>query len=131
MTSGPEEWRPCPGQLGYTESGVTARFTLFTAFFHGAAREIQAMRPLTPENIESELSYAYLHAVAARAGVGCKVSNRHDDNAGVDAELTGWGPFPDGGYRQEVDKRSMRSSSVICSRDCSGGKPLVLRKDFS
>lgn len=61
------------------------------------------MKPLSNNNIESELSYAYLHAVAARAGVGCKVSSRHDDNTGVDAVLTGWGPFPNGGYRQEVD----------------------------
>lgn len=70
------------------------------------------MRPLTSENIESELSYAYLHAVAARAGVGCKVSSRHDDNAGVDAELTGWGPFPNGGYRQEVDIKVQLKATV-------------------
>ena len=76
------------------------------------------MRPLSNENIESELSYAYLHAVAARAGVGCKVSSRHDDNAGVDAELTGWGPFPNGGYRQEVDikvqlKATIKSPTIV------------------
>lgn len=70
------------------------------------------MRPLTSENIESELSYAYLHAVAARAGVGCKVSSRHDDNAGVDAELTGWGPFPNGGYRQEVDIKVQLKATI-------------------
>lgn len=61
------------------------------------------MRPLTTNNIESELSYAYLHAVAAKAGVGCQVGSRHDDNNGIDALLTGWGPFPGGGYRNEVD----------------------------
>jgi hypothetical protein len=61
------------------------------------------MRPLSAENVESELSYAYLHAVAAHAKVGCEVAGRHDDNAGVDAKLTGWGPFPGGGYRNEVD----------------------------
>jgi hypothetical protein len=61
------------------------------------------MKPLSPNDIESELSYAYLHAVAAKAGVGCKVGSRHDDNAGIDAELTGWGPFPGGGYREEID----------------------------
>jgi Domain of unknown function (DUF4365) len=78
------------------------------------------MRPLSRENIESELSYAYLHAVAARAGVGCKVSSRHDDNTGVDAELTGWGPFPNQGYRQEVDikvqlKATIKSPAVVGS----------------
>ena len=61
------------------------------------------MKPLSLQNIESELSYAYLHAVAAQAGVGCKVGSRHDDNAGIDAELTGWGPFENGGYLQEVN----------------------------
>lgn len=74
------------------------------------------MRPLSPENIESELSYAYLHAVAARAGVGCEVAGRHDDNAGVDAKLTGWGPFS--GYRQEVDikvqlKATVKSPAIV------------------
>jgi Domain of unknown function (DUF4365) len=70
------------------------------------------MRPLSQQNIESELSYAYLHAAAARVGVGCKVANRHDDNAGVDAELTGWGPFPNGGYRQEVDIKVQLKATI-------------------
>lgn len=39
------------------------------------------------QDIESELSYAYLHAVAAKAGMSCKQGNRHDDGAGVDAEI--------------------------------------------
>lgn len=37
--------------------------------------------------IEAELSYAYLHAVAAKAGISCKPGDRHDDGEGVDAEL--------------------------------------------
>ncbi|CAK0768443.1 hypothetical protein CCP3SC1AL1_4480001 [Gammaproteobacteria bacterium] len=49
------------------------------------------MNQLSSNDIESELSYAYLHAVAAKAGVGCKIGSRHDDNAGIDAVLTGWG----------------------------------------
>ena len=61
------------------------------------------VRPLSANNIEAELSYAYLHAVASKAGVGCKLGSRHDDNAGIDAELTGWGPFPNGGYLTEID----------------------------
>jgi hypothetical protein len=40
---------------------------------------------MTENDMMAELSYAYLHAVAARAGFGCKVGNRIDDNAGVDA----------------------------------------------
>ena len=61
------------------------------------------MKPLSTNDIEAELSYAYLHAVVSKAAVCCKVGNRHDDNAGIDAHLTGWGPFPNGGYRHEVD----------------------------
>lgn len=40
---------------------------------------------LTQQNIEAELSYAYLHAVASRGGFSCEVSNRHMDSAAVDA----------------------------------------------
>lgn len=50
--------------------------------------------PLTSQNIESELSYAYLHAVASKAGMSCKVGGRHDDNSGVDAIVNYFGPIP-------------------------------------
>ena len=70
------------------------------------------MKPLSPENIESELSYAYLHAVASHAGAGCEVSGRHDDNAGVDARITAWGPFPGGGYRNEVDLKVQLKATI-------------------
>ncbi|MFM9961551.1 MAG: DUF4365 domain-containing protein [Planctomycetaceae bacterium] len=43
--------------------------------------------PLSENNIKAELSYAYLHAVAARAGFACEMSGRHSDNAGVDATI--------------------------------------------
>ncbi len=42
---------------------------------------------LSENNIKSELSYAFLHAVAARAGLGCHATDRHTDGAGVDAVL--------------------------------------------
>lgn len=61
------------------------------------------MRALSPPNIESELSYAYLHAVASKAGMACSGGNRHEDNNGIDATLTAWGPFNNGGYLTEVD----------------------------
>jgi hypothetical protein len=41
--------------------------------------------PLTDQNVECELSYAYLHAIAAKARFGCECAGRHSDNAGVDA----------------------------------------------
>ncbi len=45
------------------------------------------MALLTDQNITAELSYAYLHAIAAKAGIGCSWGNRHDDGVGVDATL--------------------------------------------
>jgi len=42
---------------------------------------------MTQQDIEAELSYAYLHAVASRAGVACQYCSRTFDSAGVDAEL--------------------------------------------
>lgn len=42
---------------------------------------------LSENNIKAELSYAYLHAVAARAGFSCQVGDRHEDGIGVDAKL--------------------------------------------
>jgi hypothetical protein len=43
--------------------------------------------PLADNDVKSELSYAYLHAVAARAGCECHVAQRHSDGMGVDARL--------------------------------------------
>ena len=42
---------------------------------------------LATNDIESELSYAYLHAVATRTGCECQVTGRHSDGMGVDARL--------------------------------------------
>jgi hypothetical protein len=42
---------------------------------------------LTEQNIEAELSYAYLHAVATRGGFSCSYSHRHLDDVGVDAQI--------------------------------------------
>ncbi|KQR76590.1 hypothetical protein ASG35_16270 [Burkholderia sp. Leaf177] len=67
---------------------------------------------LSTLNRESELSYAYLHAIASHAGVNCKISNRHDDNAGIDAILTGWEPFPNGGALTEVDIKVQLKATV-------------------
>lgn len=50
---------------------------------------------LSIQNIESELSYAYLHAIASKAGMNCKTGNRHDDNEGIDAVVNYNGPIPE------------------------------------
>ncbi|MBX9784506.1 MAG: DUF4365 domain-containing protein [Chitinophagaceae bacterium] len=60
------------------------------------------MRPLTNNDIESELSYAYLHAVTSKVGASCSIANRSLDGNGIDASITGWGPFLGGGYLEEV-----------------------------
>jgi hypothetical protein len=39
------------------------------------------------QDVESEISYAYLHAVAGKASMSCKPGDRHDDSYGVDAEV--------------------------------------------
>jgi hypothetical protein len=49
--------------------------------------------PLADNDIKSELSYAYLHAVAARAGCECQHAGRHSDNLGIDARITAQGDF--------------------------------------
>jgi len=42
---------------------------------------------LSENNIKSELSYAYLHAVAARVGCECEPATRHSDGMGIDARI--------------------------------------------
>jgi len=48
------------------------------------------MNSLSSLDIESELSYVYLNAVASLAGMSCKLGSRHDDNRGIDAMVTAW-----------------------------------------
>jgi hypothetical protein len=71
------------------------------------------MRALSIPNIESELSYAYLHAVASKAGMACTVGNRHEDGNGIDARITAWAPFPNGGYLTEVDIKVQLKATVM------------------
>ena len=75
------------------------------------------MQALSPPNIESELSYAYLHAVASHAGMACSVGSRHEDNNGIDATLTAWGPFPRGGYPTEVTIKVQLKATIAVPVD--------------
>jgi hypothetical protein len=50
---------------------------------------------LTQQNIEAELSYAYLHAVASQAGFACEYTTRHMDSVAVDAIVREDGRFLD------------------------------------
>jgi len=75
------------------------------------------MRPFSQNDIEAELSYAYLHAVAAHAGVACRPGDRHEDGRGIDAQLTAWGNWPDS-YRTEVNlKVQLKATSLACADD--------------
>ncbi|SEL82185.1 protein of unknown function [Roseateles sp. YR242] len=87
----------------------------------------QEMKPLTPENIESELSYAYLHVVASQTGASCVVGGRHDDCAGIDAKVTAWGPFQGGGYRVEVDLNVQLKATTRPPLEISGCLAYSLR----
>jgi Domain of unknown function (DUF4365) len=42
---------------------------------------------LNMNEMEAELSYAYLHAVASRAGFACEIAGRQSDRAGIDARV--------------------------------------------
>ncbi|MBO0698297.1 MAG: DUF4365 domain-containing protein [Zavarzinella sp.] len=48
---------------------------------------------LSEANIEAELSYAYLHAVASKAGFACEYTTRHMDSAAIDAIVREDGRF--------------------------------------
>ena len=70
------------------------------------------MRPLSKPNIESELSYAYLHAIASHAGMSCHVASSHEDDNGIDAVVTAWGPFQNGGAYSEVDLKVQLKATI-------------------
>lgn len=70
------------------------------------------MHALSPPNIESELSYAYLHAVASQAGMSCRDGNRHEDNNGIDAQLTAWLPYVDALTLTEVDIKVQLKATI-------------------
>lgn len=67
--------------------------------------------PLPENEIESELSYAYLHAVASKAGLNCKVENRHGDNYGIDAQVDYFAPIS-GTYRTDVSLRIQLKATI-------------------
>lgn len=67
--------------------------------------------PLSDANIESELSYAYLHAIATRGGLNCKIDNRHGDNYAVDALVDHFAAIP-GSYRSDVTLRIQLKATI-------------------
>jgi hypothetical protein len=71
-----------------------------------------SIMPLQTNEIESELSYAYLHAVTSRAGLNCKIENRHADNYGSDAIVDYFDAIP-GSYRTDVSLRIQLKVQLI------------------
>jgi uncharacterized protein DUF4365 len=60
------------------------------------------MTKFAAQDIEEQLSYAYLHAVASRAGAECVSTGRISDSRGIDARITYWGDFPKS-YIKEIN----------------------------
>ncbi|MEZ4449133.1 MAG: DUF4365 domain-containing protein [Nannocystaceae bacterium] len=66
-----------------------------------------------PNDIEAELSYAYLHAVAAHAGVACQVATRAHDNLGVDATLSLVRDFGEGAVLSDISLHVQLKATVV------------------
>jgi hypothetical protein len=73
--------------------------------------------PLADNDIKSELSYAYLHAVAVRAGCECQIAQRHSDGMGVDARLFVQGDFapPPSLTRFDIEVQLKATSQSLAS----------------
>lgn len=65
------------------------------------------------KDIEAELSYAYLHAVAAHAGVACQVATRARDNLGIDATLSLVRDFGEGAVLSEISLNVQLKATVV------------------
>jgi hypothetical protein len=77
------------------------------------------MKPLSSNDIESELSYAYLHAVASKAGASCNNVTRHQDNRGIDATLTAWGNS-NNGEQWEIDLKVQLKATIKTPSEQNG-----------
>ena len=77
---------------------------------------------MTNQNIESELSYAYLHAICSKAGLSCKQGDRHDDGAGVDAEII---------YRGELEHPYLKEIQLNIQLKATTIQPAVTDGYFS
>src|SRR3954452_20351931 len=85
---------------------------------------------LTENNIKAELSYAYLHAVASRAGCEAVVSGRHRDSAGVDAVISARERFaPDSIYTDFSIDVQLKATSDEPFLDERGRYSYALRRD--
>lgn len=79
------------------------------------------------KDVESELSYAFLHAVASQSQAECIVANRLSDNRGIDAQLTSFGPFIPGA-KQEVDLKVQLKATISTPTDYGTHFSYTLKK---
>jgi hypothetical protein len=78
-------------------------------------------------DIEAELSYAFLHAVASQSQATCTVAPRLSDNRGIDAQLTSWGPFVEGA-KTEVDLKVQLKATIAEPTDLGTHYSYSLKK---
>lgn len=83
------------------------------------------INPIAPTDIESELSYAFLHAVASKAGAACSIPGRLSDNRGVDAQLTHWGSRE----RGEVDLKVQLKATARTPADSGSHLSYALQNE--
>ena len=85
---------------------------------------------LTENNIKAELSYAYIHAVAARGGLACEYSGRHTDGAGVDAVIRAKERFlPESKLTQFTIEFQLKATAGEPALDARGRYPFSLVVD--
>ena len=90
-------------------------------------RKGERMGPLSSNDVESELSYAYLHAVASRAAISCHVAGRHEDNNGVDARLRAHVRSAAPGDLMEVDFDVQLKATIAQPKESGGAYKYSLR----
>jgi hypothetical protein len=78
---------------------------------------------LTENDIKAELSYAYLHAVASRAGCAAVWTDRHTDGTGVDAVVRVRQRFADDSqytnFSIDVQLKATSDEPALDERRCS------------
>ena len=85
---------------------------------------------LSENNIKAELSYAYLYAVASRAGCSVEVTGRHSDGAGIDAVIRAKQRFaPESVFTQFTVDVQLKATLDELSVDSRGRYAYALKLD--
>lgn len=81
---------------------------------------------LPPIETESELSYAYLHAVSAQAGMACEPTGRHADNQGIDAIIRATDTFAPDSILTDLAVDVQLKATMAEPGEINGRIPFVL-----